>query len=412
MSRRNIAILLLLFTATAAVWVMLMGTVSHRWALSIASTHFSGPAGCKALYLELQELKLPVTRFQKPFSRLNREKGVLVIAHPERVPFTKREISFLKEWVEDGNRLILFQGMAKETYDDSLEERHTKNKTDLLEMNTMRKLSGSFGLSIQRFETSSRKSLDTHLSDPDLSVEISVSSRFRWKKPSGPWLWKEIAGDEAGPIIASRKFGKGEIVAVSDASLVSNAELSRAQNLKLVLALLIAKAPEKIIFDEYHHGHTIQDTFWNYFGGSIFALILLQSIVGAAIFFYSKRASYAGRFKSLAISKGRSSLEYVDSMANIFQSCAAGSAALEPIFNRFLSQFSRKAGIPLKMIANDFPNEVAVHETTWKQEVAGLVKECRNMVNSETEPAKALGLALRLATVRAGMNRIKKRTAN
>ena len=123
----------------------------------------------------------------------------------------------------------------------SLEERHTKNKTAILKSNTMRKLSGSFGLSIKRFETSSRKSLDTHLSDPDLSVEISVSSRFRWKKPSGPWLWKEIAGDEAGPIIVSRKFGKGEIVAVSDASLASNAELSHAQNLKLVLALLIAK---------------------------------------------------------------------------------------------------------------------------------------------------------------------------
>ncbi|MGO9117724.1 MAG: DUF4350 domain-containing protein [Desulfomonilaceae bacterium] len=411
MSRRNIVILLLLFTGTAAVWVMLMGTVSHRWALSIASSHFSGPAGCKALYLELQELKLPVTRFQKPFSRLKREKGVLVIVHPERVPFTKREISFLEEWVQDGNRLILFQGMAKEAYDASLEERHTKNKTEAFEMNTMQKLSGSFGLSIKRFETSSRKRLDTHLRDPDLSVEISVSSRFRWKKPSGSWSWKEIAGDEAGPIIVSRKFGKGEIIAISDASLPSNVELSHAQNLKLVLALLIAKPPEKIIFDEYHHGHTIQDTFWNYFGASIFALVLLQSIVGAAIFFYSKRASYAGRFKSMAISKGRSSLEYVDSMANIFQSCAAGSAALEPIFNRFLSQFSRKAGIPLKMIANDFSNAVAFQETTRKQELAGLVKECRNTVSSEAEPAKALGLARRLATFRAGMNRIKKRTA-
>jgi hypothetical protein len=391
---------------------MLIGTVSHRWALSIASTHFSGPAGCKALYLELQELKLPVTRFQKPFSRLNREKGVLVIANPERVPFTKREISFLKEWVQDGNRLILFQGMTKEAYDASLGEGPTKNKTEAFEINTMRKLLGSFGLSIKRFKTSARKNLDTHLRDPDLSVEINVSSRFRWKKPSAHWLWNEIAGDEAGPIIVSRKFGKGEIVAISDASLPSNAELSQAQNLRLILALLIAKPHEKIIFDEYHHGHTTQDTFWNYFGASIFALVMLQSIVGAAIFFYSKRASYAGRFKSLAISKGRSSLEYVDSMANIFQSCAAGSAALEPIFNRFLSQFSRKAGIPLKMIANDFPNAVAVHETTSKQEVARLVKECRNMVNSETEPAKALGLARRLASVRAGMNLIKKRTVD
>ncbi len=412
MSRRNIAILLLLLTGTAAVWVMLWGAVSDRWALSTASTYYSGPAGCKALYLELDELKLPVMRFQKPFSRLNREKGVLVIANPDRVPFTKRDISFLEEWIRDGNRLILFQGMAKEAYHPSLEERPAKNKTENFEPNVMRKLSGTFGLSIKRFETGTRKNLDTHLDDPDLSVEISVSSGFRWKKPSDAWLWKEVAGDKAGPIIVSRKFGKGDIVAISDASLPSNAELSNAQNLKLVLALLIGKQTEKIIFDEYHHGHTVQDTFWSYFGSSIFALVLLQSIVGATIFFYSKRASYSGRFKSLVVSKGRSSLEYVDSMANIFQSCGAGSAALEPIFNRLLSQFSRKAGIPFKMSADDFSNSIAFQEITQKPNLAGLIQECRNAMSTEAEPVKALRLAQRLASLRVGMNRIKKRLAD
>ena len=412
MSRRNIAILLLLLTGTAAVWVMLMGTVSHRWALSTASTYYSGPAGCKALYLELEELKLAVTRFEKPFSRLNREKGVLVIAHPDRVPFTKRDISFLEKWIQDGNRLLLFQGMAKEVYYPSLEERPVKDKTENFETNTLRKLSGTFGLSIKRFQTGTRKNLDTRLSDPDLSAEISVSSGFRWKKPSGAWVWKEIAGDEAGPIIVSRKFGKGDIFAISDASLPSNAELSNVQNLKLVLALLIGKQPEKIIFDEYHHGHTVQDTFWNYFGSSIFALVLLQSIVGATIFFYSKRGSYSGRFRSLAISRGRSSLEYVDSMANIFQSCGAGSAALEPIYSRFLSQFSRRAGIPFKMNVDDFSNAIEFQEITQKQNLAGLIQECRNAMSVEAEPAKALRLARRLASLRIGMNRNRKRTAD
>ena len=67
MSRRNIVILLLLFTVTAAVWVMLMGTVSHRWVLSIASTYYSGPAGCKALYLELLGAEASCDTFSKTF---------------------------------------------------------------------------------------------------------------------------------------------------------------------------------------------------------------------------------------------------------------------------------------------------------------------------------------------------------
>ena len=239
-------------------------------------------------------------------------------------------------------------------------------------------------------------------------MQITVSSGFRWEKPSKSW--KEVLGDEAGPIVVSGKYGKGDIVAVSDASLPSNGELSNAQNLRLILALLLEKRPDRILFDEYHHGHKMEDTFWAYFGSSIFALALLQTVVGSAIFFYSRRASYSGRFKSLTTAKGRSSLEYIDSMANIFQSCSAGSAALEPIFNRFLARLSRKTGAPLKMMADDLPDNVVVSAEAQGQELQGLVQECRTAVSSETEPIKALTLARRLAYIRAGMNRIKKRT--
>ena len=197
-------------------------------------------------------------------------------------------------------------------------------------------------------------------------------------------------------------------MAVSDASLPSNGELSNAQNLRLILALLLENRPDQILFDEYHHGHKIADTFRAYFGSSIFALVLLQSVVGSAIFFYTRRASYSGRFKSLTTAKGRSSLEYVDSMANIFQSYAAGSAALEPIFNRFFAQLSRKTGAPLKMMADDLPDTVVVSAEAKGQELQGLVQECRAAVSSETEPLEALTLARRLATMRAGMNRIKR----
>ena len=197
-------------------------------------------------------------------------------------------------------------------------------------------------------------------------------------------------------------------MAVSDASLPSNGELSNAQNLRLILALLLENRPDQILFDEFHHGHKMADTFRAYFGSSIFALVLLQSVVGSAIFFYTRRASYSGRFKSLTTAKGRSSLEYVDSMANIFQSYAAGSAALEPIFNRFLAQLSRKVGAPLKMMADDLPDKVVVSAEAKGQELQGLVQECRAAVSSETGPLEALTLARRLATMRAGMNRIKR----
>ncbi len=408
MSRRSKVILFLLFTVTAAVWVILRGAVSDKWVLSTASTYYSGPEGCKALYMLLEELKLPVSRFRRPFSRLLREHGVLIIANPDREQFTEREITKLKDWIRKGNRLALFWGMEKDDFERFLAERSSKNKTSTAKSDPMRKLSSSFDLALKDFHDTSRKILYARLSNLDEPVQITVSSGFRWEKPSKSW--KEVLGDEAGPIVVSRKYGKGDIVAVSDASLPSNGELSNAQNLRLILALLLEKRPDRILFDEYHHGHKMEDTFWAYFGSSIFALALLQSVVGSAIFFYSRRASYSGRFKSLTTAKGRSSLEYIDSMANIFQSCSAGSAALEPIFNRFLARLSRKTGAPLKMMADDLPDNVVVSAEAQGQELQGLVQECRTAVSSETEPIKALTLARRLAYIRAGMNRIKKRT--
>ena len=400
MSRKSKVILFFLFTVTAAVWVILRGAVSDKWVLSTASTYYSGPEGLKALYMLLEDLKLPVSRFRRPFSRLLREHGVLIIANPDREQFTEREITYLKDWIRKGNRLAIFWGMEKDDFERFLAERSSKNKTMTGKADPMRKLSSSFGLLLKDFHDSSRKILYARLSNLDEPVQITVSSSFRWEKP--PKSWKEVLGDEAGPIIVSRKYGKGNIVAVSDASLPSNGELSNAQNLRLILALLLENRPDQILVDEYHHGHKMEDTFWAYFGSSIFALALLQSVVGSAIFFYSRRAIYSGRFKSLTTAKGRSSLEYIDSMANIFQSCSAGSAALEPIFNRFLAQLSRKTGAPVKMMADDLPDTVVVSAEAQGQDLRGLVQECRTAVSSETEPTKALTLSAAIGARQSG----------
>ena len=288
MSRRNKVILLFLFTVTAAVWVILRGAVTDKGVLPTASTYYSGPEGCKALYILLEELRLPVSRFRRSFSRLVGQHGLLIIANPDREQFTEREITHLKEWIRKGNRLALFGGMEVDDFERFPAERSSDNKSSTGKTDPMEKLSRSFGLRLKDFHDSSRKTLYARLSNLDERVQITVSSGFRWKKPSKSW--KEVLGDEAGPIIVYRKYGKGAIVAVSDAGVPSNGELSNAQNLRLILALLLENRPDRILFDEYHHGHKMEDTFWAYFGSSIFALALLQTVVGSAIFFYSRRA--------------------------------------------------------------------------------------------------------------------------
>ena len=183
MSRRSKVILLFLLTVTAVVWVILRGTVSDKWVLSTASTYQSGPAGCKALYMLLEELKLSVSRFRKPFSRLVREHGVLIIANPDREQFTEREITYLKDWIRKGNRLVFFWGMENDDFERLLDERPRKNKTITGKADPMRKLSTSFGLRMVDFHDRSRRTLYARLSNLDEPVQITVSSSFRWKEP-------------------------------------------------------------------------------------------------------------------------------------------------------------------------------------------------------------------------------------
>jgi len=401
MSPKNKVLLIALLTVAAAGWVLLAGGLSGQRGLSSSSTYSSGPAGCKALYLLLQEIQLQVSRFRKPFSRLDRDQGVLLITNPDQVPFTSREITKLKNWIRRGNRLVIFFGRTKAIFGGQ-EGESSHGEGAAAKTDPIQRFSDNFGLSLKRFSDNSRKIFNTSLPGLDEPARISMSSAFRWKRPLG--AWKEILGDKSGALVVTRKLGSGDIVAVSDATFPSNAELAHDQNLKWTLALLLEKDKSNhLLFDEYHHGYGIEESLWSYLGSSVFVFVLLQAVVGSALFFYSKRASYSGRFKSLGAPKGRSSLEYVDSMANIFKSCGAGSAALEAILARFLAQLSRRTGIPLKTLAPESLNGAVMSATEEKEDVAGLIRECRSVASSEAKPIEALALARKLAAVRTAM---------
>ncbi len=409
MSRRGKVLLIIGLAAVAVFWVILEGTVSEKWKLPGSSTYSSGPNGCKALYLLLEELGLPVARFRKPFLRLESRGGILVITNPEAVKFTSRELGRLKQWVIDGNRLVIFLSPSADALEEQPEETVTRSGRSRVTVRDTRRLSSYFGLSLKDVGDKSRKELDCTLPGIGESARISVSRAVRWNKPSGKW--SELVSDGNWPVVVQRKMGKGEIVAISDATLASNKELGREQNLRLVLALILkGDRPSEILFDEFHHGHGIQESVWGHLGSSVFLSIMLQCFAGMALFFYSRRAAYSGRFRSLQAPRGRSSMEYVDSMANIFQSCKAASAALEAILGRFLLQMSRRAGIPAERLAEATAAGTAANVGSGKEDLAALIKECRRVSASESKPAYALELARKLARMRELMGGTRRLT--
>jgi hypothetical protein len=228
--------------------------------------------------------------------------------------------------------------------------------------------------------------------------ELSVSDAARWETP--PKEWDTLVADDAGPLVVAKRLGQGEIVAISDPTLAQNKYLAEGDNARLSVALLLHdKRPRKVLVDEYHHGHVTAGSFWSFTASSVFAWILLQTALGLMLIIYSRRAEQAGRFRSLSAPKGRSSVEYVASMANVFASSKAASPALEMILRRFLAQVSRKTGVPLKNARTDNMDD-RLMQALGASKAAEVVQQCRRTIQLEAEPSAALRLAKELQSIR------------
>lgn len=405
-SRRAKILMIVGLAAASAVIVLVRGTIVSGAQDILPSTYSSGRHGCKALYLALEALGLPTERLRKKFTRLGAAGGTVVVIDTWRIPIGKREIAKLKEWVEDGNRAVIFEGLRRESV-----KTEQYGPVDLKkELTTLRTrsnhVSGAFGLKLKRFPKADREVIPIAgdgLKDVD---RIVVNAQTRWNDLDPKWT--VIAEDDVGPIAVTRAFGHGAVIAVSDPGMPSNARIDEPNNFRFILALLLKGAPRgAILFDEYHHGRSISESFWSYVASSAVGWIILQLMVGALIFFYGRRASLAGRFRSLSSPSGRSSTEYVESMANIFQSSRAAGAALEAVRARFIGKLSRRAGVSRKAVETDPHAVVRLTGTAFDDRLAGLLTESREIAATEPNETRALKLAGEIARIDADLDRVR-----
>lgn len=399
MSTRNKIMLLLAFPVLVLISALLLGETSDIELIPSSSTYSTGTAGTKALFLLLQELKLTPQRYRKAFRDLNTYTGTLIVADPQRVDFTKTQARNIETWVKKGNRLILFEFARSRSDRKSSAEGLLK----ALSRSTGRDPASNFGLKMKEFPRQPRKLVSASLPGFSEEITVSASGETRWHEPSTEWT--VLAKDDSGPLLLMKRVGEGWIFACSDPGIISNRYIGREQNLRLALGLIIGKGRHAgIIFDEFHHGYRAEESFWTYVGSSVFACILLQIALGCAVFFYSKRAELAGRFKSLYTSAGRSKLEYVDSMANIFESCKADSPALEAILERFVGRVSRTLGVPVKNLNGDSISRAGVRLPGAAVDLGALIDDARKAMRSG-EPSEILAVTRRLSDLESTMDR-------
>jgi hypothetical protein len=369
-------------------WFASTRTASDETRLT-SSTYSTGPKGAKALYLVLEELGVNVWRWRRSFSSLDSLRGTLVIYDPQALGIGKRETAKLRSWVSAGNRLVLVPGTGGFTAG--------RTERSCVADGLGRTLRG-FGIRVRHLTDAGRSNLSVKLPNFPVPFHVSVGRSMRWNKPDK--RWNVLAEDSAGPILVTRKIGKGHVIALSDPTIFSNQHIRGEQNLRFSLALLLGhKQSSRIVFDEYHHGHTMEENFWAYVGSSVFSWILIQTALGLGLFFYSGRASHAGRFRSLEQPKGRSSMEYIQSMASVLESHMPQTAALEAILTRFVGQVSRRLGAPPGMLEHG-GRAGGAHPMGPVDESKKIIRECQNVIRSGRDSQAVLYLARRLADTR------------
>ena len=178
-----------------------------------------------------------------------------------------------------------------------------------------------------------------------LSLHSDSGNRIKRELPDGLALF----GDLAGPLVLEIPMGKGRLIAVADGSLVSNDDLPLSEN-SVFLANLLAHYGQRggdVLFDEYHHGDAVESgsaSLWDSLGHPLQLMLAQLCLTFAAL-----ALLLSGRFGPpvpLSRGAGRTSAEYVTSVANLYRRAEASGTALETLYRQFLRDVCGRLSLP------------------------------------------------------------------
>ncbi|HPZ10081.1 MAG TPA: DUF4350 domain-containing protein [Candidatus Eremiobacteraeota bacterium] len=286
------------------------------------SSYSTTPEGSKAAFMLFKKLGYNVCRWEKSFHSLYSD-GILIILEPY-YKLQEEEVFMLQNWIKRGNTLIFFS-----------EDKNLLYK----EWNIDLKKAKSSGV-LQPLQPSS-------LIEGVNNVQFYSLLRMEGTIPD----MVEYFGDPEGALMLNYPFGKGQIVFISDSTILSNKGIGNMDNAVLISNILMFYGGKTsgVYFDDYHHGYRTEpfsrkDTLiaWlpNYF-----KLIFLQILFALFIFLFARSLRFGSVLPLEKSTFNRSASEFVISMANLFQRAGARREIIAQLYEGFKRDFIRRLGI-------------------------------------------------------------------
>lgn len=291
------------------------------------STYNAKGSGTKGLYLWLQELGLPVRRWERPLTTLPTQATLVLVLGP-RLPFEEQELRALEEWIRGGGVLFLA--------DDSVggPVPGVWPGAPVLTFGLQPRTGGKPGTIRPAFPSPYAAGVGT--------IQPTGWVRFHRQRPEG---WAPLFAEGVGDVLAIRRLGEGTIIALTDPGLLSNARLELAGHARLALNIVQAhRARGEVLVDEFHHGHGHQSSFLRYLKGTAVPWLLAQAAV-AFLVFVMARGTRFGPPVPVGETARASSLEYVGALGDLYRCAGARRLAVDTLAKSFRRTLTEMLGV-------------------------------------------------------------------
>ncbi len=205
-----------------------------------------------------------------------------------------------------------------------------------------------------------------------------------------------------GALLVDYPHGAGRIVVLSEPYMVANGGIRLADNLQLALNIL-GSAGGMIAFDEYHQDRAgARNHLIAYFAGTPVLWMLAQGALVVLVLLWTRGRRFARPLPVPFVDR-RSSLEFVDSMAELQQRARAYDLAIENIYSRLRRVLVRYAGLSHNSQRSKIAAQVAARSSGKLDptKLEQLMHECEDAINGVqlVDERKALELVTRLRQV-------------
>jgi hypothetical protein len=309
------AVIWMIVGALALTVLTIVFTPNQQDDTYFPSSYSPSSHGGKAAFLLLQQLGYNVKRWEQPLSDLPDGAGtVFVLAQPSAFGDTMQRDA-LRKYIATGGRILCFGTSPQWVLPHGNVEFNGVPQTEWKQV------------------------------DPAIPSRLTRGGAITTDAESH-WTSNETTDivhfkSDAGPIVISYRYGKGEVIWWTSSTPITNAGIARLGNMEFVLNS-IGDPNLRVFWNEYS-GSEYKSLWqrawetpvkWLFAQGALFATFLLLT--------YSRRS---GPMRAYPVRSRLSPLEFTETLGALYKRAHATGFALEAAYTHFRGQLARKLGI-------------------------------------------------------------------